>query len=45
MTNLLRPFGRAFASALHPRMLWLMFVPFIVAALSTPVVVTHLSRC
>ncbi|GAB7534770.1 EI24 domain-containing protein [Burkholderia sp. 3C] len=33
MTDLLRSFGRAFASALHPRMLWLTFLPFVVAAL------------
>ncbi|ACR29579.1 EI24 domain-containing protein [Burkholderia glumae] len=33
MTDLLRSFGRAFASALHPRMLWLTFMPFFVAAL------------
>jgi hypothetical protein len=32
MNDLLRSFGRAFASALHPRMLWLTFMPFIVAA-------------
>ncbi|OLL30440.1 hypothetical protein BTH42_16935 [Burkholderia sp. SRS-W-2-2016] len=31
MTDLLRSFGRAFASAFHPRMLWLTFKPFIVA--------------
>ncbi len=33
MTDLLRSFSRAFASALHPRMLWLTFLPFVVAAL------------
>ncbi|AOK29276.1 MULTISPECIES: EI24 domain-containing protein [Burkholderia] len=32
MNDLLRSFGRALAGALHPRMLWLTFVPFIVAA-------------
>ncbi|WP_179402447.1 EI24 domain-containing protein [Burkholderia guangdongensis] len=32
MNDLLRSFVRAFASALHPRMLWLTFMPFIVAA-------------
>ncbi|AOJ01455.1 hypothetical protein WS70_06120 [Burkholderia mayonis] len=32
MNDLLRSFGRALASALHPRMLWLTFMPFIVAA-------------
>ncbi|MBB5401504.1 MULTISPECIES: EI24 domain-containing protein [Paraburkholderia] len=31
MNDLLRSFGRALASALHPRMLWLTFKPFIVA--------------
>ncbi|AEA61444.1 EI24 domain-containing protein [Burkholderia gladioli] len=38
MTDLLRSFGRALASALHPRMLWLTFVPFIVAALGWGIV-------
>ena len=33
MNDLLRSFVRAFASALHPRMLWLTFMPFVVAAL------------
>ncbi|CAJ7165432.1 etoposide-induced 2.4 family protein [Burkholderia pseudomallei] len=32
MNDLLRSFGRALASALHPRMLWLTFLPFIVSA-------------
>jgi hypothetical protein len=32
MNDLLRSFGRALASALHPRMLVLTFVPFVVAA-------------
>ncbi len=31
MTDLLRSFGRALSSALHPRMLWLRFMPFAVA--------------
>ncbi len=31
MNDLLRSFGRALASALHPRMLWLTFVPFFAA--------------
>ncbi|APA84437.1 EI24 domain-containing protein [Paraburkholderia sprentiae WSM5005] len=34
MNDLLRSFGRALASALHPRMLWLTFKPFIVATVS-----------
>jgi hypothetical protein len=33
MNDFLRAFGRAFASALHPRMLWLTFMPFLVATL------------
>ncbi len=33
MNDLLRSFGRALASALHPRMLWLTFVPFAAAAI------------
>jgi hypothetical protein len=33
MNDLLRSFGRALASALHPRMLWLTFVPFFAATL------------
>lgn len=32
MTDFLRSLGRAAASALHPRMLWLTFMPFVVAA-------------
>jgi hypothetical protein len=32
MNDLLRSFGRAMASALHPRMLWLTFMPFLVAS-------------
>jgi hypothetical protein len=32
MSDFLRSFGKAAASALHPRMLWLTFMPFIVAA-------------
>jgi hypothetical protein len=32
MADLLRSFGRALASALHPRMLWLTFLPFAIAA-------------
>lgn len=32
MNDLLCSFGRALASALHPRMLWLTFLPFIVSA-------------
>ncbi|SIT44062.1 conserved membrane hypothetical protein [Paraburkholderia ribeironis] len=32
MNDLLRSFGRALASALHPRMLWLTFMPFCAAA-------------
>ncbi|KAA0091079.1 EI24 domain-containing protein [Trinickia soli] len=31
MTDFLRSFGKAAASALHPRMLWLTFMPFFVA--------------
>ena len=31
MTDLLRSLGKATASALHPRMLWLTFVPFLLA--------------
>jgi hypothetical protein len=31
MNDLLRSFGRALASALHPRMLWLTFLPFLTA--------------
>ncbi|NIF81435.1 EI24 domain-containing protein [Paraburkholderia sp. Cy-641] len=34
MNDLLRSFGRALASAFHPRMLWLTFKPFIVATVS-----------
>src|SRR5579864_2797620 len=34
MNDLLRSFGRALTSALHPRMLWLTFVPFAAAALA-----------
>lgn len=34
MNDLLRSFGRALASALHPRMLWLTFKPFIVATVA-----------
>ncbi|MBR8189473.1 EI24 domain-containing protein [Burkholderia vietnamiensis] len=33
MNDLLRSFLRAFASALHPRMLWLTLMPFVVSAL------------
>src|ERR1700754_2481745 len=33
MNDLLRSFGRALASVLHPRMLWLTFVPFAAAAI------------
>ncbi|KWZ35785.1 EI24 domain-containing protein [Burkholderia anthina] len=33
MNDLLRSFVRAFASALHPRMLWLTLMPFVVSAL------------
>ncbi|WP_118179258.1 EI24 domain-containing protein [Paraburkholderia phosphatilytica] len=33
MNDLLRSFGRALSSALHPRMLWLTFKPFAVAAI------------
>lgn len=32
MNDLLRSFVRAFASALHPRMLWLTVMPFVVSA-------------
>lgn len=32
MNDVLRAFARALASMLHPRMLWLTFVPFVVAA-------------
>ncbi|MDE1183891.1 EI24 domain-containing protein [Paraburkholderia sp.] len=32
MNDLLRSFGRALASALHPRMLWLTFMPFFAAS-------------
>ena len=32
MTDLLRSFGRAFASAFHPALLFLTFVPFVLAA-------------
>jgi hypothetical protein len=32
MTDFLRAFGKAAASALHPRMLWLTFMPFFAAA-------------
>jgi hypothetical protein len=34
MNDLLRSFGRALASALHPRMLWLTFMPFAAAAVA-----------
>lgn len=33
MNDLLRSFVRALASALHPRMLWLTLMPFVVSAL------------
>jgi hypothetical protein len=33
MNDLLRSFGRALASALHPRMLWLTFMPFLAATI------------
>jgi hypothetical protein len=33
MNDLLRSFVRAFASALHPRMLWLTFMPFVLASI------------
>jgi hypothetical protein len=33
MNDLLRSFGRALASALHPRMLWLTFKPFLAATI------------
>lgn len=33
MNDLLRSFVRAFVSALHPRMLWLTLMPFVVSAL------------
>ncbi|TAL99681.1 MAG: EI24 domain-containing protein [Paraburkholderia sp.] len=33
MNDLMRSFGRALASAFHPVMLWLTFVPFLVAAI------------
>ncbi|RDS98076.1 hypothetical protein DWU95_44930, partial [Burkholderia contaminans] len=32
MNDLLRSFVRALASALHPRMLWLTLMPFLVSA-------------
>ena len=32
MSDFLRSFGKAAASALHPRMLWLTFMPFVAAA-------------
>jgi len=33
MNDLLRSFGRALSSVLHPRMLWLTFMPFAAAAI------------
>ncbi|MFL9961353.1 EI24 domain-containing protein [Paraburkholderia sediminicola] len=38
MNDLLRSFGRALASALHPRMLWLTFKPFILATVGWGVI-------
>jgi hypothetical protein len=38
MNDLLRSFGRALASALHPRMLWLTFMPFILATVGWGVI-------
>lgn len=32
MNELMRAFGRALASALHPRVLWLTFLPFVIAS-------------
>ena len=38
MNDLLRSFGRALASALHPRMLWLTFLPFLAATVGWGVI-------
>ena len=38
MNDLLRSFGRALASALHPRMLWLTFMPFLAATVGWGVI-------
>ncbi len=38
MNDLLRSFGRALASALHPRMLWLTFMPFFAATVGWGVI-------
>jgi hypothetical protein len=38
MNDLLRSFGRALASALHPRMLWLTFKPFLAATVGWGVI-------
>lgn len=38
MNDLLRSFGRALASALHPRMLWLTLMPFFAATLGWGVI-------
>jgi hypothetical protein len=38
MNDLLRSFGRALASALHPRMLWLTFKPFVLATVGWGVI-------
>jgi hypothetical protein len=38
MNDLLRSFGRALASALHPRMLWLTFMPFVAATVGWGVI-------